>query len=87
MMEELAVSAYKLAGRDLPVYDRHQMPGRLFRPGEARSDDDDASRASVDVEGRQVHIIGREALLRNKTAAARPKDIADVARLTNKPKR
>jgi hypothetical protein len=46
-----------------------------------------ASRANVEVDGRSIHIIGRDALLKNKTAAARPKDVADVARLTNKPKR
>jgi hypothetical protein len=46
-----------------------------------------ASRANVEVDGRSVHIIGRDALLKNKVAAARPKDVADVARLTKKPKR
>jgi predicted nucleotidyltransferase len=46
-----------------------------------------ASRAEVEVEGRRVHIIGREALLKNKTTAGRPKDLADVARLTKEPKR
>lgn len=45
-----------------------------------------ASRANVEVAGRGIHIIGRDALLKNKGAAARPKDIADVARLTKKPK-
>ncbi|UJR86671.1 nucleotidyl transferase AbiEii/AbiGii toxin family protein [Sandaracinus amylolyticus] len=41
---------------------------------------DDASRDPrvVHVEGRQVPIIGRGALLANKRAAARPKDLADV---------
>jgi hypothetical protein len=46
-----------------------------------------ASRTTVDVAGRGVCIIGREALLKNKTAAGRPKDVADVARLTKGPKR
>jgi predicted nucleotidyltransferase len=40
-----------------------------------------ATRVEVDVAGRNVHIIGREAFLKNKLAAARPKDLADVARL------
>lgn len=33
----------------------------------------------VDVEGRRVSVIGREALLQNKRAAARLKDLDDVA--------
>jgi hypothetical protein len=48
-------------------------------------DDAWASRTDVDLEGRRIHIIGREALLKNKTSAGRPKDVADVARLTRKP--
>jgi hypothetical protein len=42
MMAELANAAWKLAGRPLPDYDRSQIPGRLFRPGELRPEDDDA---------------------------------------------
>jgi hypothetical protein len=40
-----------------------------------------ASRATADLEGRTVAFIGRAALLRNKEATGRPKDIADIARL------
>jgi hypothetical protein len=40
-----------------------------------------ASRVSAEVDGRGVHLIGREAFLKNKTAAGRPKDLADAARL------
>ena len=40
-----------------------------------------ASRVVGDVDGRTVSFIGRAALLTNKTAAGRPKDIADAARL------
>ena len=40
-----------------------------------------ASRITAEVEGRTVSFIGREALLKNKEAAGRLKDIADVARL------
>ena len=40
-----------------------------------------ASRVEVEVDGRVVHIIGREEFLKNKTASGRPKDLADVARL------
>jgi|SRR4051812_49142608 hypothetical protein len=44
-------------------------------------DDAWSSRLPVEVNGRTIHVIGREALLKNKIAAGRPKDIADVARL------
>ncbi len=37
--------------------------------------------ASFIVDGRTIPVIGREALLRNKRAAGRPQDLADVAAL------
>ncbi|MGH7331335.1 MAG: hypothetical protein ACREKS_01045 [Candidatus Rokuibacteriota bacterium] len=40
-----------------------------------------ASRSTGEVEGRTVSFIGREALLKNKHAVGRLKDIADAARL------
>jgi hypothetical protein len=43
------------------------------------------SRATAEVEGRTVGFIGRAALLKNKQAAGRPQDIADVARLLRIP--
>ena len=43
------------------------------------------SRVTVDVDGRTVGFIGRTALLKNKQAAGRPQDIADVARLQRLP--
>jgi hypothetical protein len=45
---------------------------------------EDAARNSVeiDVSGVQVTVIGRDALLRNKAASGRPKDLADIALLT-----
>jgi hypothetical protein len=42
MMWELAESAWRLAGRSLPTYDRRDLPGRLFRPGVLRPASDDA---------------------------------------------
>lgn len=42
MMAELAESAWRMAGRTLPSYDRHSAPGRLFRPGMPRPLDDEA---------------------------------------------
>ncbi len=40
-----------------------------------------AARRTVRFEGRDIHFIGREELLRNKKAAGRPKDLADLSRL------
>jgi hypothetical protein len=40
-----------------------------------------ATRVEAEVIGRKFHIIGRDAFLKNKLAAGRPKDLADVARL------
>jgi predicted nucleotidyltransferase len=42
------------------------------------------SREPSEIDGRTVCFIGRDALLKNKRAAGRPKDLADVARLTRK---
>lgn len=39
------------------------------------------SRVTVTLEGLQVPVIGREALIRNKRALGRPRDLADVAEL------
>ena len=39
MMWPLAVEAWTLSGRTLPVYDRASLPARLFRPGELPPDD------------------------------------------------
>ena len=39
----------------------------------------------VDIDGRAVPIIGREPLVRNKLAAARPKDLEDVRWLERHP--
>ena len=41
MMRELAETAWKLAGRPLPTYDRRHIPARLFRPGTPPLPDDD----------------------------------------------
>jgi hypothetical protein len=40
-----------------------------------------ASRAAADLEGSTIHLLGRDALVRNKQATGRPKDLADVSRL------
>lgn len=41
-----------------------------------------ASRATTELAGRRVAFIGRETLIKNKRASGRPKDLADIARLT-----
>lgn len=45
------------------------------------------SRIDAEVDGRGIHVIGRDALIKNKLAAGRPKDVADVARLAKNPGR
>ena len=42
MMWVLAESAWKLAGRPWPVYDRRNIPARFFPAGTRPPDDDDA---------------------------------------------
>ncbi len=42
MMWELAESAWRMAGRPWPRYERANIPARLFRPGEPPPEDDDA---------------------------------------------
>ena len=37
---------------------------------------------SLNVDGRAIPVIGRDALLRNKRAAGRPQDLADISALT-----
>ena len=43
MMWQLAVQAWTLTGRALPVYDRTNLPGRLFRSGEVPPEDSASS--------------------------------------------
>jgi hypothetical protein len=40
------------------------------------------SRLRVPIEGGEIWVVGREALIRMKTAAGRPQDLADAQRLT-----
>ena len=42
MMWILALTAWQVAGRPLPTYDRRNLPGRLYRAGAPRPHDDDA---------------------------------------------
>jgi hypothetical protein len=43
-----------------------------------------AAGESFDIEGCKIPVIGRDALLKNKRAAGRPQDVADVKALDNK---
>ena len=45
------------------------------------------SRVTVAIEGLTVPVIGRDELLRNKAASARPRDLADLAALGGTPER
>jgi hypothetical protein len=45
-----------------------------------------ASRVVATVSRRTVNVLGREAFLKNKLATGRPKDLADAARLSRKPR-
>ena len=45
-----------------------------------------ASRVTSELEGRSVAFIGRDAFIKNKTAAGRPQDLADIARLRRMPR-
>ncbi len=40
-----------------------------------------ASRTQVDLDGLEIHVIGKAELIRNKQATGRPQDLADLARL------
>jgi hypothetical protein len=42
MMWTLAESAWKLAGRRLPTYERRNIPAVFYRPGTRPPDSDDA---------------------------------------------
>jgi predicted nucleotidyltransferase len=65
---------YRLGRRPILIEILTAIDGVTF--DEARHD-----ALSVDVDGRAVRVIGRAALLRNKRAAGRVKDLADVEAL------
>ena len=44
-----------------------------------------ASRVTGELDGRPIGFIGRDALIKNKQAAGRPKDLADLSRLRRSP--
>lgn len=48
-------------------------------------DEAHASRIIVELEGMRLPVLGRAALIQNKRAAGRPKDLADIASLERAP--
>jgi len=66
------------------VYQIGVVPRRIDLLTEASGitfDEAMASHVAREVDGRSVPFLGREALLRNKRASGRPKDLADAAAL------
>ena len=47
MMWTLAESAWRLAGRHLPTYDRRNIPATFYRPGTRPPDDDDVWKSAA----------------------------------------
>jgi hypothetical protein len=82
-VESAAVTAAELA-RPGMVYQIGLPPRRIdimTALSGVTFDDAWASRATAELDGRAIAFIGRAALLKNKEATGRPKDIADIARL------
>ncbi len=78
------LAAFDVSDRDFATYDGVLQVGVpplrvdvLNRIG-VSFDDAIADGCTLDIEGRAVRVIGRDALLRAKRAAARPQDLADV---------
>jgi len=82
-METAGVRAADFATRGI-VYQIGLPPSRIDVLTEITGvtfDEAWASRMAVDLEGSTIWFLGREALVRNKQATGRPKDLADVSRL------
>ena len=80
------VAAFDVKPEDFETYDGVLQIGVaplrvdiLVRIAGVTFDDAASDPVVVEVEGRRVSIIGRQALVRNKRAAGRPQDLADVA--------
>lgn len=82
------LASFEVSDADFATYDgvlQIGLPPRridiLNRAAGITFDEAISEGASLDVEGRRIKMIGRRALLKNKRAAGRPQDIADVAAL------
>lgn len=93
VMRALEVFGAPLAALDIDA-DDFATPGKVVQLGlpplridlltaATALDFEEATRTTgrLDVDGRPVAVIGLEALLKNKRAAARPQDLADVKQL------
>jgi hypothetical protein len=85
------LEAFQIGAADFASYDgvlQIGLPPRrvdiLNRADGITFDEAVAERASFTIEGRTIPVIGRTALLKNKRAAGRAQDIADVEALTQK---
>jgi hypothetical protein len=82
------LQAFDVQAKDFATYDgilQMGLPPRridiLNRADGITFDEARADGAFFDIEGRKIPVIGRGALLKNKRAAGRPQDLADVAAL------
>jgi hypothetical protein len=82
------LETFEVAEADFATYDgvlQIGLPPRridiLNRAAGITFDEAAATNDSFEVDGRRIPVIGRDALLKNKRAAGRPQDIADVAAL------
>jgi hypothetical protein len=82
------LQAFEVGREDFATYDGVLQIGVaplridiLTRVAGVSFDEAIAEGAAFEIEGRKIPVIGRLALLKNKTAAGRPQDLADVSAL------
>lgn len=83
------LAAFEISAADFTTYDgvlQIGLPPRridlINRADGITFDEAIAAGDSFEIEGRRVPVIGRDALIKNKRAAARAQDLADVEALT-----
>jgi predicted nucleotidyltransferase len=88
------LEAFDVAAADFATYDgvlQIGLPPRridiLNRADGITFDEAVADAGSFEIEGRRIPVIGLDALLKNKRAAAREQDLADVKALLARPDR
>jgi predicted nucleotidyltransferase len=79
------LQAFQVEAKDFAAYDgvlQIGLPPRridiLNKASGITFDEAIADGATFSLEGREIPVIGRAALIKNKRAAARPQDVADV---------
>ncbi len=82
------LAAFEVGEGDFATYDgvlQIGLPPRridiINRADGISFDEAVAAGDGLDIEGRRVPVIGRDALLKNKRASGRPQDLADIAAL------